>query len=123
MNLQVPSNAPCTLWNVSSVVLSNLLDHPTTKFGEKLKSQVEERLAFYETGEPTRKNIDVMKEAMAEAEFETPSAVRTPSQKKKKKRKIKESEPKDDDAEEEESTEVVKPKKKKRKSKGVDIAV
>lgn len=35
-------------------------------FGDKLRDQVEERLAFYETGEAPRKNVDVMKEAVQE---------------------------------------------------------
>ena len=39
---------------------------PSTKFGEKLKEQVEERLTFFETGATPRKNIDVMKEAISE---------------------------------------------------------
>lgn len=39
---------------------------PTSVFGDKLRQQVEERLAFYETGEPPRKNLDVMKEAVVE---------------------------------------------------------
>lgn len=43
---------------------------PTTKFGEKLRDQVEERLAFFESGETPRKNIDVMKEAILELESE-----------------------------------------------------
>ena len=46
-------------------------DAPTTKFGEKLKEQVEERLMFFETGATPRKNIDVMKEAMSELEAAT----------------------------------------------------
>ena len=46
-------------------------DAPTTKFGEKLKEQVEERLTFFETGATPRKNIDVMKEAMSELEAAT----------------------------------------------------
>jgi len=41
-------------------------DEPTAKFGERLKEQVEERLRFYDTGETPRKNLDVMKEVMAE---------------------------------------------------------
>lgn len=41
-------------------------DVPSTKFGEKLKEQVEERLTFFETGATPRKNIDVMKEAISE---------------------------------------------------------
>ena len=39
---------------------------PSTVFGEKLKGQVEERLSFYESGVVPKKNIDVMKEAIAE---------------------------------------------------------
>ena len=42
-----------------------------TKFGEKLKEQVEERLTCFETGTTPRKNIDVMKEAMSELEAAT----------------------------------------------------
>merc|ERR1712021_116566 len=33
----------------------------TTKFGEALKEQVEERLTFYETGQAPKKNLDVMR--------------------------------------------------------------
>ncbi|PIO23675.1 hypothetical protein AB205_0105220, partial [Aquarana catesbeiana] len=40
---------------------------PTSVYGDKLREQVEERLAFYETGEAPRKNLDVMKEAQAES--------------------------------------------------------
>lgn len=36
-------------------------DAPTTKFGEVLKGQVEERLAFYETGSNPMKNSEAMK--------------------------------------------------------------
>lgn len=52
---------------------------PTTKFGEKLRDQVEERLKFFDTGETPRKNIDVMKEAIVEsaAEVEEMDTVHT----------------------------------------------
>jgi nucleolar protein 56 len=42
-------------------------DQATDVFGKKLRDQVEERLKFYDTGAAPRKNIDVMKEAVAEA--------------------------------------------------------
>ena len=42
-------------------------DNPNTVFGEKLREQVEERMTFFETGDLPRKNIDVMKEAVEEA--------------------------------------------------------
>ncbi|KAJ3120864.1 snoRNP complex protein nop56 [Physocladia obscura] len=36
------------------------LEKPTSKYGEVLKAQVEERLKFYEDGTTPRKNVDVM---------------------------------------------------------------
>lgn len=42
----------------------------TDIFGRKLREQVEERLKFYESGTAPRKNMDVMKEAIKEAEAE-----------------------------------------------------
>jgi len=44
--------------------IDNFSDAPTTKFGEVLRKQVEERLSFYESGIPPTKNADAMKEAM-----------------------------------------------------------
>merc|ERR1712183_791521 len=41
-------------------------DEATTVFGEKLKDQVEERLAFLTEGTKPRKNIEVMQEAIKE---------------------------------------------------------
>merc|ERR1712032_1691238 len=41
-------------------------DEATTIFGEKLRDQVEERLAFLTEGTTPRKNIDVMQEAIKE---------------------------------------------------------
>ncbi|PKI85444.1 Nucleolar protein 56 [Malassezia vespertilionis] len=43
---------------------------PTTKFGEVLHQQVEERLEFYETGKPTGKNSDAMHKAIMAMEEE-----------------------------------------------------
>ncbi|GBG25967.1 Nucleolar protein 58 [Hondaea fermentalgiana] len=40
---------------------------PNPAYGEKLKEQVEERLAFYDTGATPKKNLDVMREAAKEA--------------------------------------------------------
>ncbi|KAK3043284.1 hypothetical protein RJ639_002527 [Escallonia herrerae] len=44
------------------------LEKSTTAFGDKLREQVEERLDFYDKGVAPRKNIDVMKVAMENAE-------------------------------------------------------
>ena len=41
---------------------------PTSVLGEKLREQVEAQLSFHETGEIPRKNLDVMKEAVVQAE-------------------------------------------------------
>lgn len=60
---------------------------PTSVFGDKLREQVEERLAFYETGEPPRKNLDVMKEAVVEATEVAAEIKRKLEKKEKKKRK------------------------------------
>ncbi|KAI5069555.1 hypothetical protein GOP47_0015856 [Adiantum capillus-veneris] len=65
-------------------------------FGEKLREQVEERLVFYDKGVAPRKNVDVMKEALAAAmngtdaiDDEPVSEDETKSEKKKKKKKRK----------------------------------
>merc|ERR1712187_940697 len=41
-------------------------EEPTTIFGDKLKDQVEERLAFLTEGTTPRKNLEVMQEAIKE---------------------------------------------------------
>ncbi|NXV33424.1 NOP56 protein, partial [Rissa tridactyla] len=64
---------------------------PTSVFGDKLREQVEERLAFYETGEPPRKNLEVMKEAVVEAS-EVVAEVKRKQEKKEKKKKKREKE-------------------------------
>merc|ERR1719413_276900 len=43
-------------------------DEATTIFGEKLKDQVEERLAFLTEGTTPRKNLEVMQEAIKEVQ-------------------------------------------------------
>ncbi|NXA43709.1 NOP56 protein, partial [Eudromia elegans] len=99
---------------------------PTSVFGDKLREQVEERLAFYETGEPPRKNLDVMKEAMVEAS-EVVAEVRRKQEKKEKKKKKREkrrlealaaAEELEDSVLEENETE---PKKKKKKKKEQEL--
>lgn len=62
----------------------------TNKFGERLKDQVEERLRFYDTGETPRKNLDVMKEVMAELASDEEAAGGGDKKKKKDKSKEKE---------------------------------
>ncbi|XP_027040630.1 nucleolar protein 56-like [Pocillopora damicornis] len=70
-------------------------------FGQKLHDQVEDRLKFYETGEAPRKNIEVMKEAIAEFVETSNAADDESTEKKKKKKKKKEKKQKDEAVEEE----------------------
>ena len=74
-------------------------DFQTTLFGEKLKDQVEERLAFYDKGMAPRKNIAMMQEVIAEIGPQaggggkrkaTDSATATPKKSKKEKKDKKE---------------------------------
>eukprot|EP00118_Oscarella_pearsei_P021707 m.245824 g.245824 ORF g.245824 m.245824 type:complete len:523 (+) comp40256_c0_seq46:3805-5373(+) len=84
-------------------------------FGEKLREQVEERLEFYESGKTPRKNLEVMKEAIAAA-ADVPASEEPVSAKKKKskKRKLATTET------EEETTETDSGKKKKKAKKEDD---
>mmetsp|Transcript_2556 Transcript_2556/g.7531 ORF Transcript_2556/g.7531 Transcript_2556/m.7531 type:complete len:487 (-) Transcript_2556:367-1827(-) len=59
-------------------------EQPTSKYGERLKDQVEERLRFYDTGDTPRKNIDVMKEVGMELAAEELGAEDGKSKKRKK---------------------------------------
>jgi len=45
-------------------------DNPTPKFGEALRSQVEQRLLFFEKGEPPTKNAEVMQKVLEELALE-----------------------------------------------------
>merc|ERR1719253_2527883 len=40
--------------------IDSFIEEPTTKYGESLRNQVEERLEFYDSGKAPKKNIDVM---------------------------------------------------------------
>ena len=57
-------------WYVSSLSLDSFvygrpgLDNPTPKFGEALRAQVEERLAFFETGAPPTKNAEAIRRVL-----------------------------------------------------------
>ncbi|OZJ04580.1 hypothetical protein BZG36_02775 [Bifiguratus adelaidae] len=109
-------------------------DRPTTKFGEALKQQVEDRLSFYETGATPSKNSDTMKavidalrldEHEEDEDMEAP-AVPAPSKKRpveeddeapKKKKKKEEKKTKKGDGEKKEDKKDKKEKKKEKKEK------
>ncbi|ORX91612.1 Nop-domain-containing protein [Basidiobolus meristosporus CBS 931.73] len=100
------------------------LEKPTTKFGEALKQQVEDRLAFYESGAAPSKNADVMKSVMdnlddEDEEVAAPAKKRDAeddADKKKKKKKTEKGEKKVEKAEKKSDKKEKKDKKKKKKS-------
>lgn len=72
-------------------------DEPTDSYGLKLKEQVEERLEFYKSGKPPRKNIDVMREVVVVPKVLPPSNTATgpvteETKEKKKKKRAREAE-------------------------------
>jgi len=85
-------------------------DVPTSKYGEKLNEQVEERLRFYDSGTLPRKNLDVMRLALTEVQAESASAGDAATEEKGQKRKRKKGE---------KSEKTVEPEEKKKK-KGKD---
>ncbi|KAG9527104.1 Nop-domain-containing protein, partial [Aureobasidium melanogenum] len=123
--------------------IDNFSETPTTKFGEALKAQVEERLNFYATGEAPTKNEQAMQAAMnavlGDINVEDPTAgaaedvemadgvtaaateqaVRKEKSKDEKKKEKKEKKRKSMGADSDDEADK-KEKKKKRKSEGVD---
>merc|ERR1719424_269411 len=90
--------------------IDNFSDIPTSKYGDRLKEQVEQRLRFYDSGEAPKKNVDAMREVLDELRAE---AGGKPDKEGKKEKKKKKREAADEAAAEE-------PKKKKKKKKDKD---
>jgi len=86
----------------------------TNAFGEKLRSQMEERLQFLATGAKPKKNTEAMKEVLDELKKEGFYYEATTEEKKKDKKKKKEE---SDDSEEEIPEKKKKEKKKKDKKR------
>ena len=59
-------------------------DETTAVFGNKLREQVEQRLAFYDKGVPPSKNIDMMQQAIQQAGFGGAAPPATDGKKRKK---------------------------------------
>ncbi|GME47943.1 nucleolar protein nop56 [Neofusicoccum parvum] len=107
--------------------IDNFSENPTTKFGEALRAQVEERLEFYRTGVAPTKNEVAMKNAMDKVlgdldDVEVDDASddeKAAKKEKKEKKKDKKSKSKDVDGDVSMvDGEDKKEKKKKRKSEG-----
>ncbi|KAM3575209.1 hypothetical protein VYU27_002904 [Nannochloropsis oceanica] len=108
--------------------IDTFTEDPTTKYGEKLKEQVEERLRFYDTGAAPRKNVDVMtsvrKELEAAGVLVVGAGGEDGGKEKKKKKEKKEKKKGKEVAEEEEDEEdemEVSPKKDKKKRKTDEV--
>lgn len=112
--------------------IDSFIETPTTKYGESLRDQVEERLEFYDSGKAPKKNIDVMeavaKKLREEAAAEEPEEADASEGKKKKKRKLDDADAEDDKKKkkkkkkEEAAPDAEEGKKKKKKAKGGDDA-
>jgi len=107
--------------------IDSFIETPTNRFGEKMKEQVEERLSFFEKGQPLRKNVDVMAEVARELKnsekVENGNNGKLDNEGKNKKKKDKKQDKKRAREEEEveenvKAVEVVQtqPKKKKKKN-------
>uniref|UniRef100_A0A1E1XV68 Nucleolar protein 56 n=1 Tax=Amblyomma sculptum TaxID=1581419 RepID=A0A1E1XV68_AMBSC len=94
-------------------------DMPTNIFGLKLKEQVEDRLKFYETGDIPRKNVDVMTDALAEAQAAAAALRKQKKKEKKKKKKDLENSAMETTMEAEEQETIEEPPKKKKKKGAV----
>ena len=110
---------------------SRCLENPTAKFGEALRAQVEERLAFFDTGAPPSKNSDAIRKVLQDlalededrdAEMDESGPALTtleaePSKKKKeKKRKARDEDGMDVDEEDAPTEKKVKLSKEERKA-------
>jgi len=87
-------------------------DVPTSKYGEVLNEQVEERLRFYDAGTLPRKNVDVMKQALTQVQAENASAGGAAAEEEKKGKKRKRKKEKTEKAPEPETKKKDKKKKK-----------
>lgn len=121
--------------------IDNFSDTPTSKFGEALKRQVDERIEFYASGAPPAKNSAVMQAAMNSvmadlgvadptaiasedvemADGVTASATEQAVRKEKKEKKEKKSKKSKDVEVEEEVSEKKSKKDKKRKSADEEV--
>lgn len=110
-----------------------LLDKPTPAFGEALRQQVEERLKFFETGEPPAKNADAIRKVLDQLALDDdesddedapttavdpalPAAEPSSKKDKKKKRKAEENEDEDVEMEDEAPRKKVKLSKEEKKA-------
>jgi len=105
--------------------IDNFSENGTTKFGERMKEQVEERLRFFDNGVAPKKNIDVMREVLEEVKKD--GLLKETKEKKKKKKDESKRKRQEEAAEEvtpvpEAVERTEKKKKKKRESMEIEPA-
>ncbi|KAJ0411720.1 hypothetical protein ATCC90586_002104 [Pythium insidiosum] len=97
--------------------IDSFIDEPTTKYGDMMREQVEERLAFYETGAAPRKNADVMAQVSGEL-----AKSQAKSESKKSKKRAAEDEDAEDAEEEQPKSKKSKKSKKAKEEPAADDA-
>ncbi|CAK4675299.1 hypothetical protein LEN26_005094 [Aphanomyces euteiches] len=97
--------------------IDSFIDEPTTAYGEQMKEQVEERLAFYESGATPRKNVDVMAQVSEQLKSAAPLKKRKDRGDKDEKKKAKKAKKQEEEAPVEQVDEEEADKKKKKKKK------
>jgi nucleolar protein 56 len=102
--------------------LDSFSENPTSKFGETLKEQMEERLTFLSSGTKPRKNKDAMKEVLDELKSEGLyySGTTTATKGKKKEKKAKKNAESDEDSDADKKKKKDKKDSKKRKARESD---
>lgn len=96
--------------------IDNYSDEPSNVFGQVLKKQVEQRLAFYATGTPTLKNESAIQEAIEMYNKDKP-AENVDTTKASKKRKLDEEDEEDEEKKDKKSKKDKKDKKEKKEKK------
>jgi nucleolar protein 56 len=102
--------------------IDSFIDEPTTKYGDQMREQVEERLAFYESGTAPRKNADVMQAVSEELKKGSVKEEAGDKKKKDKKKKNKRAAPEEEEEEEVEVPVKTEKKKKSKKHKTEEVA-
>lgn len=101
--------------------IDSFIDEPTKLFGEQLRDQVEERLRFYDTGEATRKNVDVMTSVSRQLQEAAAATVKKDKKSSKKRAREEEGDEEQETPVAAEETEETSHKKKKKSKKVRDI--